>query len=286
VFLKKLDIAGKLLRLYTQNIDGLEERAGLSSKLPASGGVYARTIELHGNLESQTCLYCSKWDIPFSKDDLDNCSKGIPPFCSGCVEKPATDNSRRYSERSNQFQGRLRPTMILYNERHPRGDHIADIIRYDCRQEPDLLMVMGTSLKIPGVKGMIMNIAAKVHGNGGIVVYIDRKILPQKSCWKNVFDYQLVGELDWIVTVLEKALKNQGAKRMSVNSNKSRNDQQPLDESHGNNQLSNRCEAPTCVPQSGSIISDTSTKPNSAVNLEAVITTIVRNKEFFQRFLR
>ena len=45
--LARLDAAGRLQRLVTQNVDGLHQRAGSS-----------RVIELHGNLEAVVCLGC------------------------------------------------------------------------------------------------------------------------------------------------------------------------------------------------------------------------------------
>src|SRR5437773_8018993 len=46
--LARLERAGRLQRLVTQNVDGLHQRAGSS-----------RVIELHGNLERVVCLECS-----------------------------------------------------------------------------------------------------------------------------------------------------------------------------------------------------------------------------------
>jgi Sir2 family len=55
-FLKLLEDNGKLQRVYTQNIDGLEQQAGLK-----------RTIACHGSFVSATCLDCSK---KFAAEDI------------------------------------------------------------------------------------------------------------------------------------------------------------------------------------------------------------------------
>jgi NAD+-dependent protein deacetylase SIR2 len=55
-FLKLLEDNGKLQRVYTQNIDGLEQQAGLK-----------RTIACHGSFISATCLDCSK---KFAAEDI------------------------------------------------------------------------------------------------------------------------------------------------------------------------------------------------------------------------
>ena len=48
-FFQLLESQGKLLRCYTQNIDGLERAAGLSRE---------RTVECHGSLATSSCRSC------------------------------------------------------------------------------------------------------------------------------------------------------------------------------------------------------------------------------------
>lgn len=50
-FFRALDAEGRLLRLYTQNIDGLDARAGVSP---------ARLVEAHGTLATASCLRCGR----------------------------------------------------------------------------------------------------------------------------------------------------------------------------------------------------------------------------------
>ncbi len=63
-------------------------------------------------------------------------------------------NKRRIST------GILRPNIVLYGEAHPSGDAIGAIQSKDLRRRPDLLLVFGTSLKIPGVKALITDFRA------------------------------------------------------------------------------------------------------------------------------
>jgi NAD-dependent histone deacetylase SIR2 len=63
-FIKTLDMKGKLLRSYTQNIDGFEEKAGLSGKvITAFKGQTkklsvkdTKNVQLHGDIQ---CVYVS-----------------------------------------------------------------------------------------------------------------------------------------------------------------------------------------------------------------------------------
>lgn len=102
-FIKTLDAKGKLLRSYTQNIDGLEERAGLlgsssqeakaPSPLKAKGKARAklkikdvRNVQLHGDIHRVRCTVCSA-DYPCSTSYLELFSQGFPPDCPDCTAR-------------------------------------------------------------------------------------------------------------------------------------------------------------------------------------------------------
>ena len=96
-FLKTLDAKGKLLRSYTQNIDGLEEQVGLagSSSQPV---VYdakgkgklntkdVRNVQLHGDIHRVRCTLCSA-EFPCTPEYLESFDKGIPPDCLECASR-------------------------------------------------------------------------------------------------------------------------------------------------------------------------------------------------------
>ena len=102
-FIKTLDAKGRLLRSYTQNIDGLEERAGLlgsssqEAKAPspskAKGKARAklkikdiRNVQLHGDIHRVRCTVCSA-DYPCSISYLEMFSQGFPPDCPDCTTR-------------------------------------------------------------------------------------------------------------------------------------------------------------------------------------------------------
>ena len=102
-FIKTLDAKGRLLRSYTQNIDGLEERAGLlcsssqEAKAPGPSKVKGkakgklkikdvRNVQLHGDIHRVRCTVCSA-DYPCSTPYLEMFSQGFPPNCPDCTTR-------------------------------------------------------------------------------------------------------------------------------------------------------------------------------------------------------
>lgn len=94
-FLKKLHDKNKLLRCYTQNIDGLEGRAGLPYAFdytkprntgPAKGKksttASAKVVQLHGSLNAVRCG-CS-WAGSWTDDMVQSMQAGTPPPCPDC----------------------------------------------------------------------------------------------------------------------------------------------------------------------------------------------------------
>jgi NAD-dependent histone deacetylase SIR2 len=64
-FIKKLQDKNKLIKCYTQNIDGLERNCGLKTEFECSEWNETNVIQLHGDLHQLCCNYCKfnyKWD--------------------------------------------------------------------------------------------------------------------------------------------------------------------------------------------------------------------------------
>ena len=59
--------------------------------------------------------------------------------------------------------GTLRPAIVLYDEPHPLGDDIGTIQTADVARKPDMLIIMGTSLKVHGFKKLVRDFAKAVH---------------------------------------------------------------------------------------------------------------------------
>ena len=96
-FIKTLDSKNKLLRSYTQNIDGLEERVGLlgsssdAAKSSGKGKMKIRTkevrnVQLHGDIHRVRCMACSA-EFPCEEEHLVMFEKGTPPDCPECLTR-------------------------------------------------------------------------------------------------------------------------------------------------------------------------------------------------------
>jgi NAD+-dependent protein deacetylase SIR2 len=85
-FLWVLHCKHKLQRIYTQNIDGLEDRIGIPSVEPPYHKVIpGGHVKLHGSLTTLRCISCSSMKF-FSKSYMKDLSNGIAPDCPSCRE--------------------------------------------------------------------------------------------------------------------------------------------------------------------------------------------------------
>jgi NAD-dependent histone deacetylase SIR2 len=86
--IQKLESKGKLLRSYTQNVDGLERRMGLESGGRGNGlkKKGTRNVELHGDLGRVRCVLCMK-DYEAKQLWLDMFRDGEAPDCPACYER-------------------------------------------------------------------------------------------------------------------------------------------------------------------------------------------------------
>lgn len=113
-FLRLLHDKGLLLRLYTQNIDGLERASGI----PAS-----KLVEAHGSFASATCTVCRRTS-PGENFWADVLVDRVPR-CSVCT-------------------GIVKPDIVFFGEPLPQRFllHVADF------PMADVLLILGTSLQV------------------------------------------------------------------------------------------------------------------------------------------
>lgn len=223
-FIKTLRDTRKLVRCYTQNIDGLETRQGLCSDMTRGKGNRARftkkvlqrprstapimpgsdrdggceVVQLHGELENLRCTLCQKtcsWD----EDGLEaTLLRGEAPSCRACL---AADRSRRDRGKRGTAIGKLRPNIVLYGEEHPSADVLSTIMTHDLGLAPDVLLILGTSLRVHGLKILVKEFAKAVHakaGGKGKVIFVNLT-KPAESVWNGVIDYHVALDCDaWV----------------------------------------------------------------------------------------
>jgi NAD+-dependent protein deacetylase SIR2 len=168
--LAKLASEDRLLRLYTQNVDGLDTSMDhLNTTVPLNRkGPWPKTIQLHGGLQKMVCSKCN--DMSDLAPDLFD--GPTPPLCKPCED---TDNARtEHAGKRSHGIGRLRPRMVLYNEHNPDDEAIGAVVKSDLRTRPDAIIVVGTTLKIPGVKRIVKEMCGVVRGRrDGLTVWIN-----------------------------------------------------------------------------------------------------------------
>jgi NAD-dependent SIR2 family protein deacetylase len=175
-----------------------------------------RCIPLHGRIDSCYCPLCH-YSYPMI-DHTDSFIKGQFPSCEHCL---FVESMRPFTEKRSRGIGELRPSIILYGEEHPSGEAIGRVLMHDlnhleeCSQSGGsvLVMVVGTSLKVAGIKTMVRDFS-KVHraeqstsvmdaqGHHGIgatsvvkCIYLSMEYPSPSRQWEGVFDTWLYGDL-------------------------------------------------------------------------------------------
>ena len=189
----KLAAEGRLMRLYTQNVDGLETSLPpLQTTYPLGNkGPWPRTVQLHGAIEKMICSKCSH--ISDLEPALFNGS--VAPPCPVCIEtdKVRTDHA---GKRSHGI-GRLRPRMVLYNEHNPDEEAIGTVVSADLRARPDAVIVVGTSMKVPGLKRIVREMCGVVRSRrDGLSVWINLEPPPLGKEFEDCWDLVVEGECD------------------------------------------------------------------------------------------
>ncbi|KAF8803045.1 DHS-like NAD/FAD-binding domain-containing protein, partial [Phlegmacium glaucopus] len=186
--LQLLDLRNKIKRIYTQNIDGLEARVGFDLNAEADLSSL-RCIPLHGSLSQLRCTICSA-RRPL-ENYFHNLEQGILPHCGSCE---AIRIERETNQKRSRQSGFLRPDIVLYEETIDAGDIIMDVASADAQSmsKGDVLFVVGTSLKIPGICSIIRVIGSAMDQKNGHVIYLNLKAPP--ASWARHFSLFVEGD--------------------------------------------------------------------------------------------
>ncbi|KAJ5158745.1 Sirtuin family [Penicillium coprophilum] len=189
--LARLGIESRLKRLYTQNIDGIETSMGpLATEVPLSvKGSWPVTIQLHGSIEKMVCQKCRY----LANFDPDMFMKADPPDCTECAE---IDVARQAVGQRSHGIGRMRPRIVLYNEHNPDEEAITSVMNADIKSRPRVLIVAGTSLKIPGVRRLVKSLCTMIRSRkDGVTMFINNEP-PSGKEFDNCFDLIVKGSCD------------------------------------------------------------------------------------------
>lgn len=125
-----------------QNIDMLEHAAGISEE---------RSILCHGSFATATCLACQR-QYP-GESIREDVMKQCVPMCASCGSP----------------DGIIKPDIVFFGEPLPSRFH--DLMKAD-ETEADLVLVMGSSLKVNPVRSIV----GRIHKDAPMIL-INRYIM-------------------------------------------------------------------------------------------------------------
>ncbi|PWZ01010.1 SIR2-domain-containing protein [Testicularia cyperi] len=206
MFIKCLENQGKLLRNYSQNIDTLEQIAGIQNVIQCHGSFAGATCT------DPTCAYkCKGSEI---KDDI--FAKRVPE-CPRCRERKQQETLQAKPKKKRRKMGNgkswrpgandtdsdddngdasqlaglgiLKPDITFFGE---KLDDAFDHAVFADRTEVDLLIIMGTSLKVAPVSELITHIP---HSTPVILIN-------KTPVYHIATDIMLLGDSDMVVDYL------------------------------------------------------------------------------------
>lgn len=177
---------GRLHRLYTQNIDGLDTQLpSLGTKIPLpKEKPWPKTIQLHGDLRTVKCqgnpTHLGSYNPELFKE-------GALPCCAICKNNEG--------ERTRHIP-LMRPRVWLYDDYdYADTTAIAMVSTSDLRSKPDAVIVVGTALKVESRRKFATNMCAAVRKCGGLTAWIN---LESPSQTPDCFDIVVKGNSDTI----------------------------------------------------------------------------------------
>ena len=199
-FIKALNNHRKLVRCYTQNIDGLERQLGMRTEFDElNDWNHLDVVQLHGDLNTLKCNRCLqkyKWEEIYIDQKGAEEDAGLLIACPKCMEKykKKQEEGKRCCQSSI---GIIRPNIVLYGEEPPYAEILAKHLSKDISRNPKLFLIFGTSLKVAGVKTLVRRLSRQIHRNvpnGKIALINNSKIC--QSIWDKYIDYQIVSDCD------------------------------------------------------------------------------------------
>lgn len=208
------------MRCYTQNIDGLEAKEGLVMDMASGKGNKRRfmkknyeaplpeqtsntdfdagveVVQLHGDLETLRCSYCQR-KTEWTDEATEIYLEGVAPKCKKCTE---SSEKRQSTGKRGLSVGVLRPNIVLYGESNPSDHLLGPLMPFDVASGPEVLIIMGTSLRVHGLKRVIRDFAKAVHSrkDKGRVIFVNRES-PAESIWDGIIDdYVSMDCDDWV----------------------------------------------------------------------------------------
>ena len=186
------------MRLYSQNIDGLE--TSLKSLAPQtqldSRMQFPKTVLLHGSITEMICNVCRRIK------DLD------PSLFQGPKTSPCSDceAANLATDKRTRPVGCMRPRVVLYNDRGIESDSaITEIVNADIASKPDALIVVGTSLSTDSAREIVRDLARamKLPDSKSVVVWVNTDSQIPSCVPGDLWDFVVTGSCEEVARLVE-----------------------------------------------------------------------------------
>ncbi|KAJ3339801.1 NAD-dependent histone deacetylase sir2 [Gonapodya sp. JEL0774] len=181
---------GKLMRVYTQNIDGIEHLVEIGED---------RVIQCHGTVESASCMTCGlrtvirgSWvEKCMLEGTVARCPKCDPPSGSkhkngksrkrgaGDEEHGTSGGDSAYGSFCESSKGVMKPDCVFFHEALPA--RVFTTYSSHDHDNADLVIVVGSSLRVPPVNQLVHMVPPSVPR-----ILINRERLPHVDGLKSV----------------------------------------------------------------------------------------------------
>jgi NAD-dependent SIR2 family protein deacetylase len=182
-FIAELDRRGKLLRNYSQNIDGLEHRAGITP---------GRVVLCHGSFLTATCMLPSCRKQVCGSSITTDVKSGVVPMCVSCATAPHKNDDDDEADEPDEWASVLKPDIVFFGESLPKS--VSESLEHDAPLA-DLVLVLGTSLQVAPVARIPQLFSDSVP-----------RLLVNRELVGYNFDVELLGNCDAVVAALRVAL--------------------------------------------------------------------------------
>ncbi|KAG5513897.1 hypothetical protein PMAC_000519 [Pneumocystis sp. 'macacae'] len=190
-FVQILKDRSSLLRCYTQEIDDLksQEKLCIETMNIKKNNVY----RLHEDVNKSRCMICGI-NCDYTVEQIELLKNNIESSNLECTNK----NMKTKNKKENPRVQNSHPNTVFYDKTHPISDFLTQVTASNIKKRPDLLLIIGISLRIIAIKSLVKDISKIVHSNGGNVIFINHTE-PSYNEWKNIIDWYVQADCDeWV----------------------------------------------------------------------------------------
>ena len=194
--------AADLMRTPTKPRPSQTPSSSARKRKPPAGA--CRVIPLHGTMQYLTCTKCAHRE-PLA-DHVETLRAGQAVGCSECM---ADERERELTRSRSRGIGLMKVGVVLYGEEHAHAARVGEITRRDLfGPRPDLLIVAGTSLKVPGTKRLVRELAKVTRPTEPATdavhtLFLNFDLPAPARAWRDVFDVAIQGDIDAFVSAVQ-----------------------------------------------------------------------------------